>query len=82
MATLTTPKSDRRRALTLLADHPGGCTEALMLARGFGPEVFATLIEAGLARAKTERMVAAGGRGVQVTRLHITKAGRAVIKRR
>jgi hypothetical protein len=74
-------KPDHLRALTLLADHPEGCTEALMLAQGFGPAVIAELIEAGLARAKTERILTGHGRSaVKVTRLRITDAGRAVIE--
>jgi hypothetical protein len=67
-------------ALRLLADHPEGCTEALMLAQGFGPGVIAELIEAGLARAKTERVLTGHGRtAVKVTRMRITDAGRAMI---
>ena len=33
------PKPDRRRALELLAASPDGCTEALMLAHGFTPQM-------------------------------------------
>jgi hypothetical protein len=68
-------------ALRLLADHPEGCTEALMLAQGFGPAMIAELIEAGLARARTERVPTGRGRSaVKVTRMRITEAGRAMIE--
>jgi hypothetical protein len=67
-------------ALMLIADHPEGCTEALMFAQGFGPAVIAELIEAGLTRAKTERVLTGHG-GVKVTRMRITDAGRAMIDR-
>jgi hypothetical protein len=70
-------KPDHLRALTLLADHPEGCTEAVMLAQGFRPAELAELIEAGLARARTERVLTGYRRsGVKVTRLHITDSGR------
>jgi hypothetical protein len=73
-------KPDQLRALTLLADHPDGCTEELMLAQGFGPAIIAELIEDGLARAKTERVLTGHGRtAVKVTRMRITDAGRAEI---
>jgi hypothetical protein len=53
-----------------------------MLAHGFGPAVVAKLIQDGLLRAKTERVVTGHYRGVRVTRLHITKWGRAAIEGR
>jgi hypothetical protein len=52
--------ADRLRALKLLADHQKGCAAAEMLAQGFGPAVIVELIEAGHARAKTERVLASG----------------------
>jgi hypothetical protein len=73
-------KPDHLGALTFLADHSDGCIETLMLVRGFGPAVVAKLIEAGLARAKTERVLTGHG-GVKVTRMRITDAGRAMIER-
>jgi hypothetical protein len=72
-------KPDHLRALTLLADHAEGCTEALMHAQGFGPAVIAKLIEDGLVRAKTERVLTGRYRAVQVTRWYITKWGRAAV---
>ena len=47
-------RSDRRRALRLLADAPEGVTEALVLAHGFRFELLVDLCIAGLATAKPE----------------------------
>ena len=49
-------RSDRRRALRLLADAPEGVTEALMLAHGFRVELLVDLCLAGLATAKPEHI--------------------------
>jgi hypothetical protein len=68
------PKQQRRRALESLASSRDGCTEAIMLAHGFKVEFLAGLINARLATAQTERMVA-GGRPVEVIRFRITQTG-------
>ena len=73
-----TPKQQRRRALELLAGSRDGCTEAIMLAHGFKTELLVDLINARLATAQTERMVA-GGRWVEVIRFRITEAGRRAL---
>jgi hypothetical protein len=39
---------------------PDGCTEAIMIAHGFTPEMMVDLIAAGLATASAERVVAGG----------------------
>jgi hypothetical protein len=44
---------DRRPALTMLADSPEGCTEAILLVHGFRPKLIAELVAAGLAMAAT-----------------------------
>jgi hypothetical protein len=72
------PKPDRRRAIELLARSPDGMTEAMLLAHGFTVDMLADLIRAGLATAKTERIVA-GGRPIEVTRVRITDAGRQAL---
>jgi hypothetical protein len=54
------PKPDRRRALELLAATRDGCTEAIMLAHGFTPEMMVEMIRDGLATASVERVVAGG----------------------
>ena len=64
-------RSDRRRALRLLADAPEGVTEALMLAHGFRVELLVDLCIAGLAIAKPEH-IRAGGRAMEVVRMKIT----------
>lgn len=69
---------DRRHALQLLAERPGGCTEALMLARGVTPKIIIELVEAGLATAQTEHMHA-GRCAIDVARFRITDAGRRAL---
>jgi hypothetical protein len=71
-------RSDRRRALRLLADAPEGVTEALMLAHGFRVELLVDLCFVGLAIAKPEHM-RAGGRTMKVVRMKITEAGRQAL---
>ena len=46
----------RRRALELLASCRDGCTEAIMLARGFTVDMLVDLIRAGLGTVHSERM--------------------------
>src|SRR5262245_42680670 len=72
------PKPNRRRALELLASCPDGCTETLMVAHGFTPELMIELLRAGFATAQPERYVAAG-RTVEVCRVKITDGGRSVL---
>jgi len=49
-----------------------------MLAYGFKTELLVELVNAGLATAGIERMVA-GGRQIEVTRMRITGAGRRAL---
>jgi hypothetical protein len=72
------PKPDRRRALELLAASPDGCTEAIMLAHGFSIEMMVEMINAGLATATSERVVA-GSRKIEVATVRITDAGRMAL---
>jgi hypothetical protein len=62
----------------LLASCRDGCTEALMLAHGFTVDTLVEMINAGLASATTERVVA-GGRTIEVARVRITEAGRRAL---
>ena len=71
-------RSDRRRALRVLADAPQGVTEALMLAHGFRVELLVDLCLAGLATATPEQM-SAGRRTMEVVRMKITEAGRQAL---
>jgi hypothetical protein len=72
------PKPDRRRALELLASWRDGCTEAIMLAHGFSIDMMVELVNAGLATATAERVVA-GGKTIEVARVRITEAGRRAL---
>jgi tryptophan synthase beta subunit len=73
------PKPDRRRALELLASCRGGCSEAIMLAHGFSIDMMVELVNAGLATATAERVVA-GGKKLEVARVRITEAGRRALE--
>ena len=78
MPTPPPSRRKRRRALELLETSLNGCTEALMLAHGFKIELLVELVQAGLATASTEQMLASG-RPMEVTRLRITGAGRRAL---
>jgi hypothetical protein len=71
-------RSDRRRALRVLAGAPEGVAEALMLAHGFRVELLVDLCLAGLATAKPEH-VRAGGRRMEVVRMRTAEAGRQAL---
>jgi hypothetical protein len=71
-------RSSERRALAMLADNPDGCTEAIMLARGFTSELITGLALVALATMQTEHMNA-GGRVLDVIRIRITNAGRRAL---
>jgi hypothetical protein len=71
-------RSERRRALRLLAGEPEGVIEAMMLAYGFRVELLVDLCIAGLATAKPEQMHA-GGRKMEMVRMKITEAGRQAL---
>jgi hypothetical protein len=72
------PKPDRRRALELLASCRDGCTEAIMIAHGFSIDMTVELINAGLATAQAEHMVA-GGKRIEVARVRIIEVGRQAL---
>jgi hypothetical protein len=69
---------ERRRALTILAGSPDGCTTSLMMAHKFLPELLADLVRNGLAISKPTTM-RAGAKPIEVVRMHITEAGRKTI---
>jgi hypothetical protein len=50
----------------------------IMLAHGFSIDLMVELINAGLATAKAERMVASG-KSIKATRVRITEAGRVAL---
>ena len=71
---------DARRVLELLAGSARqGCTEAFLLAHGFTVELLGSIVRAGFATAHSER-VRAGGQPIEVTRVHITDAGRRALR--
>jgi hypothetical protein len=64
---------ERRQALEMLADEPGGCNEEELSAyHGF--ETLAGLVRDGLATAQLETM-RAGGQTIEVARARITDKG-------
>jgi hypothetical protein len=73
-------KPDRRRMLELLAASRDRCTESILLAHGFSVPQMVEIINAGLATATAERVVA-GSRKVEVARVRITEAGRRALER-
>jgi hypothetical protein len=62
----------------LLASSPAGCSEAVLAAHGFAVKQIVELIQAGLATAKIERMVA-GGKPMEVAFVRVTEAGRQTL---
>ena len=69
----------RTRALRLLAEHPTGCTGAVLLAHGFSLELLNELIGAGLVTSGTESMMR-GSKSVEILRVKITEAGRRALQ--
>ena len=66
----------RGRRLELLASHPQGDTEELLvLAHGFDGDMIAGLVSIGFATARRET-IRAGDRTIEVVRIRITAAGR------
>jgi hypothetical protein len=66
--------SDQRRALRVLAGSAHGCTQAIMLARGFEHALLDDLVLRGLVAAE-QRAMCAGRWPIKVTWLMITEAG-------
>ena len=67
---------ERRRALTLLADNPDGCTRTIMLTRGFSLALLNQLFRSGLATIEREER----GDDMIESVLKITEAGRQVLE--
>ena len=71
---------DGRRVLELLIGSARqGCTEAFQLAHGFTVELLVNIVRVGFATTQSER-VRAGGQPIEVTRVHITDAGRRALR--
>jgi hypothetical protein len=73
-------KPDRIRALELLASCDNGCPEGILHAHGFAISDMMELVDAGLATATAERVIA-GSRKMEVARVRITAAGRRVLEK-
>ena len=69
---------DQHDALRMLAGSPGGCTESIVLAHGFGIGTVHDLVDSGFATAE-RRTVRAERRLIGVTWLTITDAGRLAL---
>jgi hypothetical protein len=69
---------DERRLLSMLAESPDGCTDALLVAHGFAFDLMARLVRERLATATPERTFAAGN-PIEVTKFRITDAGRRAL---
>ena len=74
-------RSERRRALQLLASSSRGATEDLLvLADGFSRDMLAGLVLAGFATVVTETKSAPRGVTIKVERIRITDAGRRALE--
>jgi hypothetical protein len=67
----------RRRALKIIAAHPGGCTEAILAAQNIPADVLIGLVSSGLVMARSELLDDVGA--VVATTLWITAAGEWVL---
>jgi hypothetical protein len=70
--------AQQHRALQILARTRNGISEDALLERGISIEDLVELANAGLVRAKRERLII-GGMPIEITRLSITKAGRQAL---
>ena len=70
--------AEHRRVLRLLAGNPLGCTEAILLARGFKTELLALLVRDGLATTQPGTM-RAGRRQIKVLWVMITDVGQRAL---
>jgi hypothetical protein len=72
------PTPGRRRALELLAACPEGCTASILQARGVPVQQVVELVHAGLATARTERVLV-GRTTIELARVKITNEGRKAV---
>ena len=70
--------SARHRALEIIAAHPNGCTEAMLVAHDIPADVLTELVQSGLVMARVERVIEEEG-FLEVTSLWITAAGELVL---
>jgi hypothetical protein len=72
--------SVRRRALEIIAAHPG-CTEALLAGENIPADLHIELVRGGLVAARNERVDDEDG-AIETTRVWITEAGQRVLAAR
>jgi hypothetical protein len=70
--------NEELRTLRLLAQHPSGCTEPVILAHGFKLDQIANLVFRGFAKREVSN-VTIGGRHVKIVRMQITATGRKAL---
>ncbi len=71
--------SEHRRALTMLAGSPGGCSELLLRAHGFRPDFVSQLVRAGLAAARPSLLRGFSAQSTGIIVVTITAKGRKAI---
>jgi hypothetical protein len=71
--------AEHRRALTMLADSQGGCTELVLRAHGFRPDFVSQLVRAGLAAAQPGLVRGASAQSIGIIVVTITAKGRQAI---
>jgi hypothetical protein len=71
--------SEHRRALTMPAGSPGGCTELLLRAHGFRPDFVSQLVRVGLAAARPSLPRGLGAQSTGIIVVTITAKGRQAI---
>jgi len=73
--------SVRRRALEIIAAHPDGCTEAILVAENIPADLLIEMARGGLVMARSEFLEDEDG-AVEATTLWITAAGERVLAAR
>jgi hypothetical protein len=71
--------AEHRRALTILAGSPGGCTELLLRAHGFRPDFISQLVRTGLAAARPSMVRGPSAQSIGIIVVTITAKGRQAI---
>jgi hypothetical protein len=74
-------QNNRRLALELLANSPGGCTLTLLQSRGFPLSVVYGLVRDGLAITRVESIPGTDLSPVDVIRISITEIGRGALEK-
>ena len=73
--------SVRRRALEIIAAHPDGCTEAILVTENIPADLLIEMARGGLVMARSELLDDEDG-AVEATTLWITAAGERVLAAR